>query len=86
MCTIPLSGLSLQVGASVARCGSWLNNAPLGAPGWLSQRSTDFGSGHECTARGFEPCIGLSAVSAEPALDPKSPSLSVPPLLVLSEK
>ena len=34
----------------------------------------------------FEPHIGLSAVSVESALDPLSPSLSAPPVLVLSQK
>ena len=33
---------------------------------------------------GFEPLIGVSAVSMEPALDPLSPSLSAPPSLALS--
>ena len=32
----------------------------------------------------FQPCIRLSAVRAEPALGPLSPSLSALPLLVLS--
>ena len=56
----------------------------LGAPGWLSQLRSDFGSGHDLMVRGLEPHIGLSAVSAEPASDPLSPSLSAPPLLTLS--
>ena len=33
----------------------------------------------------FEPHLGLSAVSTEPALDPLSPSLSDPPLRALSQ-
>ena len=33
---------------------------------------------------GFEPLIGVYAVSVEPALDPLSPSLSAPPSLALS--
>ena len=37
---------------------------------------SDFGSGHDLTVREFKPCIGLCAVSAEPASDPLSPSLS----------
>ena len=44
----------------------------------------DFGSGHDLVVCEFEPHIGLLAVSAEPALGPLSPSLSAPPLLVLS--
>ena len=36
--------------------------------------------------KGFEPHIGLAAVSAEPASDPLSPSLSALPPLVLSLK
>ena len=43
------------------------------------------GSGHDVTACEFEPHFGLSAVNMEePALDPRSPSLSAPPPLVLS--
>ena len=41
---------------------------------------TSFGSGHDLTVREFEPCIGLSAVSTEPVLDPlshPSPTLSL---------
>ena len=40
-----------------------------------------FDSGHDPTVLEFEPCMGLSAVSAELTLDPLSPSLSAPPLL-----
>ena len=47
-----------------------------GSVGWAS----DFGSGQDLTVREFEPPHGLSAVIAEPALDPRSP----PPLLALS--
>ena len=43
-----------------------------------------FGSAHDLTVCEFEPCIGLSAVSAEPTSDPLSPSLLAPPLLILS--
>ena len=35
--------------------------------------------------RGFEPYIGLSAVITEPASDPLFPSLSAPPLFMLSQ-
>ena len=53
----------------------------LGVPGWLSQLSDDFGSGHDLTVSEFEPRIGLTALSAEPALDPLPPCLSAPSLL-----
>ena len=43
----------------------------LGAPEWLSQVS-NFSSGHDLTFPEFEPHIGLSAVSVEPASDPLS--------------
>ena len=42
--------------------------------------TSDFGSGDDVMLREFEPHIGLSAVSTEPAGD----SLSVPSLLSLS--
>ena len=42
-----------------------------------------FGSGDDLMVYEFEPCIRLSAVSVEPALDPVSLSLC-PPLLTLS--
>ena len=44
-----------------------------GSVGWAS----DFASGCDLRVRGFEPLIGLSAVSAEPTLEPLSPSLSL---------
>ena len=48
----------------------------------------DFSPGHDLTVCEFEPFFGLAAVSAELALDPLSPSLSAPPLplLTLSQK
>ena len=48
----------------------------------LKRPSLDLGSGHDLAVREFEASIGLCTVSAEPAWD--SPSLSVPPPLVLS--
>ena len=54
-----------------------------GVSGWLSWLTSDFRSGHDLTVRGFEPRMGLSAVSTEPALDPLYP-LSLPLLLALS--
>ena len=38
----------------------------------------DLGSGYDLTVCEFKPCIGLSAISTETALDPLSPSLSAP--------
>ena len=37
--------------------------------------SHDFSSGHDLLVREFKPCIGLSAVSAEPTSKTLSPSL-----------
>ena len=51
---------------------------------WLSQLSIDFGSGHDLLVREFEPPSRLTAVSTELTSDPLSPSLSAPPLLMLS--
>ena len=54
-----------------------------GSVGWAA----DFGSGHDFTVREFEPHIGLSAVSAEPASDPLFPlSLRPSPARALSQK
>ena len=53
-----------------------------GAPGWLSHSyMSDFGSGHDLTARDFEPRVGLCADSSEPGAASESvfPSLSAPP-------
>ena len=38
-----------------------------GAPGWLSQLTLDFSSGHDLTAHEVEPCIGLCTESMETA-------------------
>ena len=46
--------------------------------------ASDFGSGHNLTVHGFEPHIKLSAVSAELALDPLSPSFFPSPAQFLS--
>ena len=43
------------------------------------------GSGRDFVVLDFKPCIGLTAVSAEPASDPLSPSLSAPPPLSRSK-
>ena len=45
----------------------------------LKRPTLDFSSGHDLTVHEFKLCIGLSAVGAEPALAPLSPSLSAPP-------
>ena len=44
-----------------------------------------FGSGHDLTVSGFGPHVGLHADSMETSWDSLSPSLSVPPLLSLSQ-
>ena len=44
----------------------------------------DLHLGHELIVRGFEPQVGLYADSSEPAWDSFFPSLSAPPLLMLS--
>ena len=46
----------------------------------------DFVSGHDLMVCEFEACIGLCADGADPAWSSLSLSLSVPPLLVLSQK
>ena len=57
---------------------------------WVAQSveppTSKFRSGRDLTVPEFEPCIWLSAVSAEPALDPLSSSLSAPPPLTLCLK
>ena len=45
--------------------------------------ASNFGSGHHLTIHEFQPHIKLYGVSVEPASDPLSPSLSVPPPLTL---
>ena len=45
------------------------NHIIIGAPGWLSRLSADFGSGHDLTVREFGPHVGLCADSLEPASD-----------------
>ena len=44
----------------------------------------DFGSGHDLMVHRIERHVGLHDDSMEPARDSLSPSLSAPPLLVLS--
>ena len=48
------------------------------APGWHRQLNVDFSSGRDLAVREFKPCIGLFAVSTQPASDPLSPSLPAP--------
>ena len=52
-----------------------LKQGNMGAPRWLSC---------DLAVRELEPHIRLGAVSAEPALDPLSPSLSAPHLCIPS--
>ena len=55
------------------------NKVLRGVPGWFSQLSINFSSGHDLTISRFEPHIGLCADSTEPALDSLSPCLSLCP-------
>ena len=51
-----------------------------GAPGGLRLlRASDFSSSHDLVVREFESHVGLTAVGAEPAWDPLSPSLCPSP-------
>ena len=51
----------------------------------LVERPTpDLASGYDLTVCEIKPRVGLPADSTEPAWDSLSPSLSAPPLLVLS--
>ena len=45
----------------------------LGRLGGSVSLASNFSSGHDLTVHEFEPCIGLAAVSTEPASDPLSP-------------
>ena len=57
-------------------------------PGWLSRLSVQLRlmvlMVLDLMVREFKPHVGLTAVSTEPALDPLSPSVSAPSLLMLS--
>ena len=57
-------------------------NGEPGPRGGSSGYTSDFG--HDLLVCEFEPHISLWADSAEPPSDPLPPSLSAPPLLVLS--
>ena len=52
-----------------------------GSVGWAS----DFGSGHDLKVPEFKSHIRFTAVSAEPASDPLSPSLCPSPVCALSQ-
>ena len=45
----------------------------------------DFGSGHDLTVRGMEPCVGLCADSTEPAYGSLSTPLSLCPTPALAQ-
>ena len=45
----------------------------------------DLGSGHDLTVGESEPCVRLHTVSAEPAWDSLSPTLTVPPPLKINK-
>ena len=51
---------------------------------FIKRRTLDFSSGPDLAVCEFEPCVGLCTDSAEPAWDFLSPSLSAPPLHMLS--
>ena len=53
------------------------NKFYLGAPGWLSQLSVDFSSGHDLRVMKLSPASG-SALNMEPAWDAFSLSSSAP--------
>ena len=50
----------------------------------VKRPALDFGSGHDLTFCEIKPHIRLLADHSEPAWDSLSPSLSAPPLLLLS--
>ena len=50
----------------------------------VNRQTLDFGSGYDLMVREIETRIGLCADSMESAWDSLSPSLSAPPLLILS--
>ena len=56
---------------------------------WVAQSvrrpTLDVSSGPDLTVREFEPHVRLSAVGAEPALDPLSPSLCPSPAYALTK-
>ena len=54
----------------------------LGCPDGSDCEVFDFGSGHNLMVPELVPHLRLSAVSTEPTLDPLSPSLSAPLLLM----
>ena len=63
------------------------NNKNVMRGAWVvSWLASGCGSGRDLAVCEFESCMGLSAVNAEPALDPLSSSLcpSLPHLLLLS--
>ena len=48
------------------RVSVYRNFRVWGAPGWLSQLSVNFNSGHDVAIHEFEPCIWLCADNSEP--------------------
>ena len=51
---------------------------------WVEPPTLGFRSGRHLMVRGLEPRVRLSTASAEPASNSVSPSLSAPPLLMVS--
>ena len=78
--------LSLSLSAPLPRHSLKINKLKKGGCAWVAQsvkHPTLAQVVSDLTVPGFEPRIRLSAVSAEPALDPLSPSLCSCPARVL---
>ena len=67
------SGVAVQKCTFISPCiwGVWTAQS-------VKRPALGFSSGHDLMAREFKPCLGLCAVSTEPAWDPLSLSLSLP--------
>ena len=55
-----------RIAGEIARWHSRSERQFGGAPGWLGGEASHFGSGHDLTARGSEPRVGLCADGSEP--------------------
>ena len=73
------------IASSILNRVKFVFKSPFFQGTWVAQlvmRPTlDFGSGHDLTVHGIEPCVRLCADSTKPALGSISPSLSVLPLI-----
>ena len=83
-----MDGLQWTLNVTIRNLGFNLltlrSNGGLGCLGGSVGRVSNFDSGHDLTVHEFKPCIQLSTDSTEPAVDSLSPSLSAPPLVMLS--